>query len=215
MRQSTHRLTISTRGKGFYEITAEVGSWLSGQGLQTGLLTLFLQHTSASLVIQENADPDVVKDLETFFSRLVREDDSLYTHTIEGPDDMPAHIRAALTQTQLSIPIVGRPAQPGNLAGDLRIRAPPPAASTQRRVARLRGVSSQPGVSASTGMQMCFVLLRPGGWWNRLGIPSNAIRSVHVSERRPLDFQSARVRTAQANAFAPAETALRQLKHSS
>jgi secondary thiamine-phosphate synthase enzyme len=107
MRQSTHRLTISTRGKGFYEITAEVGSWLSQQGLRTGLLTLFLQHTSASLVIQENADPDVVKDLETFFSRLVREDDSLYTHTVEGPDDMPAHIRAALTQTHLSVPILG------------------------------------------------------------------------------------------------------------
>jgi secondary thiamine-phosphate synthase enzyme len=107
MRQSTHRLTVSTRGKGFYEITAEVGSWLSQQRLQSGLLTLFLQHTSASLVIQENADPDVVKDLETFFSRLVREDDSLYTHTMEGPDDMPAHIRAALTQTQLSIPILG------------------------------------------------------------------------------------------------------------
>jgi secondary thiamine-phosphate synthase enzyme len=107
MRQSTHRLTISTRGKGLYEITGEVSSWLSGQRVGTGLLTLFLQHTSASLVIQENADPDVVKDLETFFGRLVREDDSLYTHTMEGPDDMPAHIRAALTQTQLSIPIVG------------------------------------------------------------------------------------------------------------
>jgi secondary thiamine-phosphate synthase enzyme len=107
MRQSTHRLTVSTRGKGFYEITPEVGSWFSKQGFRTGLLTLFLQHTSASLVIQENADPDVVKDLETFFSRLVREDDSLYTHTIEGSDDMPAHIRAALTQTQLSIPILG------------------------------------------------------------------------------------------------------------
>jgi secondary thiamine-phosphate synthase enzyme len=106
MRQSTHRLTISTRGKGFYEVTPEVGAWLSAQGLRTGLLTLFLQHTSASLLIQENADPDVVKDLETFFSRLVREDDSLYTHTLEGPDDMPAHIRAALTQSQLSIPIV-------------------------------------------------------------------------------------------------------------
>jgi len=106
MRQSTHRLTASTRGKGFYEITGEVGSWLSQQGFRTGLLTLFIQHTSASLVIQENADPDVVKDLETFFSRLVREDDGLYTHTIEGPDDMPAHIRAALTQTQLSIPIL-------------------------------------------------------------------------------------------------------------
>jgi secondary thiamine-phosphate synthase enzyme len=107
MRQSTHRLTVSTLGKGFYEITAQVGSWLSAQRLQSGLLTLFLQHTSASLLIQENADPDVVKDLETFFSRLVREDDSLYTHTMEGPDDMPAHIRAALTQTQLSIPILG------------------------------------------------------------------------------------------------------------
>ncbi len=107
MRQNTQRLAVSTRGKGFYEITAEVASWVCVQALQTGLLTLFLQHTSASLVIQENADPDVVKDLETFFSRLVREDDSLYTHTIEGPDDMPAHIRAALTQTQLSIPIVG------------------------------------------------------------------------------------------------------------
>jgi secondary thiamine-phosphate synthase enzyme len=107
MRQSTHRLTVSTLGKGFYEITAQVGSWLSAQRLQSGLLTLFLQHTSASLLIQENADPDVVKDLEAFFSRLVREDDSLYTHTMEGPDDMPAHIRAALTQTQLSIPILG------------------------------------------------------------------------------------------------------------
>ena len=106
MRQSTHRLEVSTRGKGFYEITREVGSWLSQQGLRTGMLSVYIQHTSASLVIQENADPDVVKDLETFFSRLVREDDNFYTHTSEGPDDMPAHIRAALTQTQLSIPIL-------------------------------------------------------------------------------------------------------------
>lgn len=108
MLQSTHRLTVSTRGKGLYEITDEITHWLSGCSLTTGLLTVFIQHTSASLVIQENADPDVIKDLETFFSRLVREDDSLYTHTIEGPDDMPAHIRAALTQSQLSIPIVDR-----------------------------------------------------------------------------------------------------------
>ena len=76
-------------------------------GLRTGLLTVFVQHTSASLTIQENADPDVVRDLKTFFSRLVPEDDRLYRHTIEGPDDMPAHIRAALTQTHLSIPVTG------------------------------------------------------------------------------------------------------------
>jgi secondary thiamine-phosphate synthase enzyme len=107
MRQSTHRMAVSTRGKGFYEITAEVVSWLARQSVQTGLLTVFIQHTSASLVIQENADPDVVQDLETFFSGLAPEDDRLYTHTSEGSDDMPAHIRAALTQTQLSIPVVG------------------------------------------------------------------------------------------------------------
>ena len=100
-------MAVSTRGKGFYEITAEVVSWLAGQSLEMGLLTVFIQHTSASLVIQENADPDVVQDLETFFSALAPEDDRLYTHTSEGSDDMPAHIRAALTQTQLSIPVVG------------------------------------------------------------------------------------------------------------
>lgn len=111
MRQFTHQITVSTRGKGFYEVSAEVCSWVDGLGIGEGLLTVFLRHTSASLVIQENADPDVVRDLETFFSSLVPEDDSLYTHTMEGPDDMPAHIRAALTQSQLSIPILGgRPA---------------------------------------------------------------------------------------------------------
>jgi secondary thiamine-phosphate synthase enzyme len=107
MRQSTHRVAVSTCGKGFYEITANVAAWLAQQGIETGLLTVFIQHTSASLVIQENADPDVVKDLETFFSGLAPEDDRLYTHTNEGSDDMPAHIRAAVTQTQLSIPVVG------------------------------------------------------------------------------------------------------------
>jgi secondary thiamine-phosphate synthase enzyme len=107
MRQSTHRLAVSTRGKGFYEITSHVASWLSQQNIQSGLLTVFVQHTSASLVIQENADPDVVRDLETFFSGLAPEDNRFYTHTSEGPDDMPAHIRAALTQTQLSIPVTG------------------------------------------------------------------------------------------------------------
>ena len=111
MRQFSHQVSVSTKGKGFYEITSEVAVWVAGLGIDEGLLTVFLQHTSASLVIQENADPDVVRDLEAFFSRLVPEDSRLYTHTLEGPDDMPAHIRAALTQSQLSIPIRGgRPA---------------------------------------------------------------------------------------------------------
>ncbi|MBM3810545.1 MAG: YjbQ family protein [Acidimicrobiia bacterium] len=106
MIQSTHRLTASTRGKGFYDVTAEIASWLSSTGIREGLLTVFLQHTSASLLIQENADPDVVHDLERFFCKIAPEDNSLYRHTIEGPDDMPAHIRAALTQSHLSIPIL-------------------------------------------------------------------------------------------------------------
>ena len=100
-----HRLQVSTKGKGLYEITGEIARWLEGTGVREGLLTVFVQHTSASLTIQENADPDVRHDLETFFSRLVPEDPRLYRHTIEGPDDMPAHIRAALTLTQLSIPV--------------------------------------------------------------------------------------------------------------
>lgn len=109
MHQFTHQLHIATRGKGFYEFTREIERWL-GQLLHehqagTGLLTIFCQHTSASLVIQENADPDVVADLSTFFDRLVPEDTSLYRHTAEGPDDMTSHIRSALTQTQLAIPI--------------------------------------------------------------------------------------------------------------
>jgi secondary thiamine-phosphate synthase enzyme len=107
MRQFTRRVTVATRGKGLYEFTGEVDGWVAECGIRTGLLTLFVQHTSASLVIQENADPDVVADLNGFFSRLVPDDSRLYRHTIEGPDDMPAHIRAALTQTQLSIPVVG------------------------------------------------------------------------------------------------------------
>lgn len=101
---------MQTRGKGLYECTAEIVAWLGSIAATAGLLTVFLQHTSASLLIQENADPDVTYDLEQFFRRLVLEDRRLYRHTIEGPDDMPAHIRAALTQTQLSIPVAaGRP----------------------------------------------------------------------------------------------------------
>jgi secondary thiamine-phosphate synthase enzyme len=102
----THNLEIATRGKGLYPFTRDVAKWITSTRVQTGLLTLFIQHTSASLVIQENADPDVVLDLADFFERLVPENDPRYRHTTEGPDDMPSHIRAALTQTHLSIPVV-------------------------------------------------------------------------------------------------------------
>lgn len=100
---------LSTRGQGLYEFTADVEAFISSVGIEQGLLTLFCQHTSSSLVIQENADPDVQRDLNTFFKRLVpdAEDPSMayLVHRAEGPDDMPAHIKAALTQTSLSIPI--------------------------------------------------------------------------------------------------------------
>lgn len=105
MKQFTHQIHIATRGKGLYDFTRDIETWLRGHETQTGLLTVFCQHTSASLVIQENADPDVVADLADFFTRLVPEDTRLYRHTAEGPDDMTSHIRSALTQTQLSIPI--------------------------------------------------------------------------------------------------------------
>ena len=105
MKQLTHQIQIRTQAKGLYEFTAEIDAWLRGHAVEKGLLTIFCQHTSASLVIQENADPDVVADLADFFSRLVPEDTRLYRHTAEGPDDMTSHIRSALTQVQLSIPI--------------------------------------------------------------------------------------------------------------
>jgi secondary thiamine-phosphate synthase enzyme len=98
-------ITVRTRGQGLHEITRQISSWVAEQSVHTGLLTVFCQHTSASLTIQENADPDVQADLETFFRRLVKEDASLYRHTMEGPDDMPAHIRSALTDVSLSIPV--------------------------------------------------------------------------------------------------------------
>ena len=111
MRQASGTLSVATRGKGLYEFTGQVESWVVGQGIAMGLLTLFLQHTSASLTVQENADPDVIADLNDFFERLAPENDRRYRHTMEGSDDMPAHIRAALTMTQLSIPVLGgRPA---------------------------------------------------------------------------------------------------------
>lgn len=103
--QYTHQVTVMTRGKGLYDFTREVVAWVGEHRTNTGLLTVFCQHTSASLLIQENADPDVCADLADFFERLVPEDTRLYRHTAEGPDDMTSHIRSALTQTQLSIPI--------------------------------------------------------------------------------------------------------------
>jgi len=106
IKQASYLLHLQTRGKGLYEFTGQVAAWLRERGADNGLLTIFCQHTSASLVIQENADPDVMTDLDDFFSRIAPEDNRLYKHTIEGPDDMPAHIRAALTQTQVSIPVV-------------------------------------------------------------------------------------------------------------
>jgi secondary thiamine-phosphate synthase enzyme len=105
MRQALHSLHIQTKGKGLIEIGDEVARWLKAQNVSTGLLTLFCRHTSASLLIQENADPGVQADLESFFDRIVPEDGGRYAHRAEGLDDMPAHIKAALSQVQLSIPV--------------------------------------------------------------------------------------------------------------
>lgn len=117
MRQVLDELSFDTDGKGLYEITAEVARWLAGAGIAEGLLTLFLRHTSASLLIQENADPAVQRDLAAFLERLVPEGDALYTHTTEGPDDMPAHVRAALTQSHLTIPVRSGSLQLGTWQG--------------------------------------------------------------------------------------------------
>ena len=105
MRQFSHELSVATRGRGLYDVTPRIDAWLAEQRVREGLLTVFIRHTSASLVIQENADADVLRDLEAFFARLAPESGGLYRHTAEGPDDMPAHIRSALTQTQLAIPL--------------------------------------------------------------------------------------------------------------
>jgi len=111
MRQVATILAVPTRGTGLVEVTGPVRRWVAEQGIGTGLLTVFCRHTSASLTIQENADPDVQADLLRFFRRLVAEDPSLYAHATEGPDDMPAHIRSALTGVSLSIPVLeGAPA---------------------------------------------------------------------------------------------------------
>jgi len=108
LKQAIKHISVATRGKGLYNCTNAIASWLRSTEITTGLLTVFIQHTSASLAIQENADPDVVLDLNEFFERLVREDEGWYRHTLEGLDDMTSHIRSALTQTQLTIPVEGR-----------------------------------------------------------------------------------------------------------
>jgi len=109
--QRLHSIQVTTPGRGLVEVTDEVLRWVTAQGIATGLLTVWCRHTSASLLVQENASPDVRADLEDFFQRLVPDGDGgRYRHEDEGPDDMPAHIRAVLTQTQLSVPVSeGRP----------------------------------------------------------------------------------------------------------
>lgn len=106
MRQHLATLTIATTGRGLTEVTDEIVRTLDASGIRDGLLTLFVRHTSASLLVQENADPEVRADLERFFARLVRDGDALFQHRQEGPDDMPAHVRSALTATQLAVPVM-------------------------------------------------------------------------------------------------------------
>ncbi|ROH87201.1 YjbQ family protein [Pseudomethylobacillus aquaticus] len=106
MRQLQDQISVPTRGRRLYDITPQVLNWASQSGLNNGLLTLYIQHTSASLLINENYDSDVLVDMEAFFARLVPDGDPLFIHTVEGPDDMPAHVRSALTQTSISIPFL-------------------------------------------------------------------------------------------------------------
>jgi len=108
LRQASTTLLFDTPGRGLFEITDPVSQFATSTGFENGLLTLFVRHTSASLLVQENADPLVRGDLERFFARLVPDGDALFRHRDEGPDDMPAHVRAALSVTQLSIPLVAR-----------------------------------------------------------------------------------------------------------
>lgn len=105
-KQATTTLEVRTEGRGLFDITRRVAQWLPSGEVREGLLTLFIRHTSASLMIQENADPEVLRDMDRFFSRLVPDGDPLFRHVDEGPDDMPAHVRAALSQVHLAIPVV-------------------------------------------------------------------------------------------------------------
>jgi len=105
MHQALHKFDVATRGRGLTEVTSTIDAWIGTQRIATGLLTVFCRHTSASLLIQENADPDVLRDLEAYFARIAPEEPGRYIHDAEGPDDMPAHLRTALTQVQLSVPV--------------------------------------------------------------------------------------------------------------
>jgi secondary thiamine-phosphate synthase enzyme len=110
MRQETTEFIVETRGRSLYEFTGEINDWVRSSGIEHGLLTLYVRHTSASLTIQENADPEVQRDLERFLDRLVPQGDPMFKHTLEGPDDMPAHVRSMLTSTSLGIPVAsGQP----------------------------------------------------------------------------------------------------------
>ena len=127
MRQAHTSLQVQTPGRAFVEITRDIQVWVRSCKIEGGLLTVFIRHTSASLLIQENADPEVLRDLERFFARLVPDGDPLFEHRAEGADDMPAHVRAALTQTHLSIPVIGGEPMLGTWQGiylvEQRIRA--------------------------------------------------------------------------------------------
>lgn len=113
LKQALHSLVVATKGRGFTDTTAELQRWLQSVDAKDGLITLFIRHTSASLIVQENADPTVRSDLERIFSKLVPDGDPMFEHDAEGPDDMPAHVRCALTQTQLAIPVRSGKAQLG------------------------------------------------------------------------------------------------------
>ncbi len=107
MRQAVQTIEVATRGRGLFDVTGRITDWVAEQGVGTGLLTIWCRHTSASLLVQENASPEVLLDIDEFFSVLAPEDAHRYRHSVEGPDDMPAHLRAALTQVQLTIPVSG------------------------------------------------------------------------------------------------------------
>ena len=131
MRIAQDCLTIETTSREIKEITGEVASWVKRQGIGRGLLTIFIPHTSASLLIQENYSPDVLRDLAAFLTRLAPEDPALYRHNDEGPDDMPAHLKSALTQVQLTIPVTDGEIQLGTGRGfSCSNTAPPPTAAT-------------------------------------------------------------------------------------
>ena len=105
MRQASETIAVATRGRGLFDVTRPILDWVAAQRIETGLLTIWCRHTSASLLVQENASPEVLLDIDDFFTVLAPENAGRYRHSIEGPDDMPAHLRAALTQVQLTVPI--------------------------------------------------------------------------------------------------------------